>query len=137
MRSALSLRRRRSAGLTLEDDGGVGSDEHGNGTSTTNGTSSTLSIDGNITSNDKSVTAIPRGRLDPVDGVEQSRGSTVAGVFGVDALDVGVVAKEVHQDSLDRLGLVDQGLGADVDAADGGGRNLVLVEEGLGDCRVE
>jgi len=120
--------------LTLEDDGGVRSDEHGNGTSTTNGTSSTLSVDGNVTSHDKSVASIPRGALDPVDGVEECGRSTVAGILGVDALNVGVVAKEVHEDSLDRLGLVDQGLGADVDTADGRGRDLVLVEEGLGDC---
>lgn len=35
---------------------------------------------------------------------------------------------------LDRLGFVDEGLGADIDAADRGDGDLVLGEEGGGDC---
>ena len=43
--------------------------------------------------------------LDPVDGVEEGGGGAVAGVLGVEALDVGVTRRleEVHEDGLYRL----------------------------------
>jgi hypothetical protein len=40
-----------------------------------------------------------------------------------------MLGEEVHEDGLDSLGLVDDGLCADVEATDGLGVNVVLLEE--------
>lgn len=113
----------------LHDDGGVGADEEGDGAGTTGGTGVALGVEGNVTGDDDAVAAVPGGALDPVDGVEDGVGAAVAGVDGVDTLNVGVVTKELHQDGLDRLGLVQHGLGTDLEAANGVGVDLVLLEE--------
>lgn len=116
----------------LEDDRGVGANQHGNAASTTGGTGSTLGVQGNIAADNDGVTAVPGGGLEPVDAVEDSVGTAVAGVDGVNALDVGVAggSEELHQDGLDGLGLVQEGLGADLEAADGLGVDVVLLHEG-------
>jgi hypothetical protein len=119
---------------TLENEGSVRADEHSDGSSTTNRSRTTLSVDSDVTSDDNGVTTVPRARLDPVDSVEKGGGSSVASVLRVDTLDVRVAGEEVHEDGLDGLGLVDQGLGSDVETTDGRGRDLVLVEKGLGGC---
>lgn len=63
---------------------------------------------------------VPRTGLHPVDGVEECGRAAVAGVGGVDALHVRVagVLKQLHKDRLDGLGLVDDGLRADLQPAD-------------------
>jgi len=74
--------------LTFENDRGVGTDQHGTGSSTTSRPGGTLSVDGNVTGEDDGVSSIPRRRLDPVDGVKNSRCGAVAGVLAIDALNI-------------------------------------------------
>lgn len=115
----------------LKDNGSIGSDEHGNTASSTGGTSITLLVESNVTSNNDGVSAIPAGGLYPVDAIEKSIGSAVAGVDGVDTLDVGVArgSKELHQHGLDGLGLVQHGLCADLEASNRLGVDGVFAEE--------
>lgn len=115
----------------LEDNGGVRTNEQGHTASTTSGTSSTLGVQSNISADYDGVTAIPGGGLDPVDAVENSVGATVAGVEIIHPLDVGVAmrSKQLHQHRLDRLGLIQDGLGTDLETANGHGVDIVLAEE--------
>jgi hypothetical protein len=121
--------------LTFEHKRGVGTDEHSACTGTTRGSAGTLSVDGYITTDDEGVAAVPGGRLDPVDSVEQRGRRAIASVLGVDTLDVGVAmgGKEVHEERLGRLGEVDGGLCADVDATNRLGVDIILFEEVVGD----
>ncbi len=61
---------------------------------------------------------MPRARLDPVDSVEQSRG-TVTSLFGVNTLNVEIprLCKEIHEMRLDGLGLVNNSFRPDVNSA--------------------
>jgi hypothetical protein len=117
-----------SVKLTLNDQRSVGTNEHGASTHTTDRTSGTLLVDGNVTSKHDSVPAVPRFTLHPVDGVEEGSGRTVASVLGVDTLNIVVTrgVEEVHEDGLCSLGFVNQGLGSDVETTNGGGVNVVL-----------
>lgn len=74
----------------------------------------------NTTKDTKGLRTVPRTGLHPVDGVEEGGRAAVAGVGGVDALHVRVagVLEQLHEDRLDRLGLVDDGLRADLQPAD-------------------
>lgn len=116
---------------TLKDDGRIRSDQDGAGTGTTGRARGPLGVDSDVTAEDDGVPAVPGRALDPVDGVEERGGPAVAGVLRVDALDVGVAVRleEVHEDRLDRLGLVDDGLGADIEATDREGVDAVLLEQ--------
>lgn len=114
----------------LEDNRGIGTDDHGDATSTTSGAGSTSSVQSNITTDNNGVTAVPGRGLEPVDAVEDSVGTTVAGVDVVHTLDVGVLTEELHENGLDGLGLVQESLSANLEAADGLGVDVVLVEEG-------
>lgn len=116
----------------LEDNRGIGANQHGNAASTTGGAGSTLGVQGNITADNDGVAAVPGGRLEPVDAVEDGIGATVAGVDGVNTLDIGVAGRseELHQNGLDGLRLVQECLGADLKAADGLGVDVVLLHEG-------
>ena len=87
----------------VKDNGSIRANQEGNGTSTTSRAGSTLSVDGDISGNNNGVSAIPGRGLDPVDGVEKSVGTTVAGINRVQTLNVGVVTKELHQDRLNGL----------------------------------
>ena len=125
---------RRSHGrsqLTFEDHRRVGADEDSNSAGTTCRASSALGVDGDVTSNNDSVATIPRAGLDPVDGVEERGGRAVARVFRVDTLDVVVagLSEEVHESRLDRLGLVDDGLSANVDTTDRLRVDIVLLQQ--------
>ena len=115
--------------LTFHSQGRVGADEHGDSTGTTGRATAALCVDSDVTANDNRVPSVPRRRLDPVDGVEEGRGGTVAGVLGVDTLDVGVARRleEVHEHGLDRLGLVDDRLGTDVEATNRARVDIVLL----------
>jgi hypothetical protein len=117
--------------LTVKDNRGVGSNEHGTCTSTSNGSSGTLGVYSDITAYDNSIATIPRTRFNPVYGIEKCSCSTVASVLGIDTLDIKVarVGEEVHECCLDRLGFVDDGFGADVNSTNGFGVNVVLFEE--------
>lgn len=113
----------------LDGNRGIRADKHGNAASTTGRAGIALGVEGDITSDDNGVTAVPGGGLDPVDGVEESVGTTVAGVDSINTLNVGVLAEKLHQDRLDGLGLVEKSLGTDLEAADGVGVDLIVLEE--------
>ena len=113
----------------LNDDGGVRADQHSDGTGTTSGARIALGIQGNISSDDKAVPSVPARGLDPIDSVEDGIGTTIAGIDSVDTLDVGVVAEQLHDHRLDGLGLVQKGLGTDLETANGVGVDLVLLEQ--------
>jgi hypothetical protein len=117
--------------LTVKDNRCVWSNEYGTCTSTTSGSSGTLGVYGDITAYDNSIASIPRTRLDPVNGIEKCSCSAVASVLGINTLDVEVarLGEEVHEGCLNRLGLVDDGFGANVNSTNGCGVNVVFFEE--------
>jgi len=121
----------------LDDDGGVGANEHGDGAGTAGGPGVALGVEGDVAGDDDGVSAVPGGGLDPVDSVEEGVSTAVAGVDGVNALDAGVVAEELHEHGLDRLGLVQHGLGADLEAADGLSIDVVVLQQARGDGQGE
>lgn len=110
----------------IKDNWGVGANEHSNGTSTAGRTSSTLGIDGDIAGDNNGVAAIPRRGFDPVDSVEKGISTTVAGIDCVDAFDIVIFAKELSNDGLDRLGLVQKSFSADFEATNRLGVDLVV-----------
>lgn len=116
----------------LEHNRGIRSDQHGNGTSTTSGAGSPLGIEGNVSADNNGISAIPGRRLNPVDAVEHSVGTTIASIDGVNTLNVGVSmrGKQLHQHRLDRLGFVKKGLCADLKTADRLGVDVVFAKEG-------
>jgi hypothetical protein len=116
----------------LKHEGSVGADDHGDTSSATGGTGSSLGVQSDVASNHDGITAIPGRRLDPIDAVENSIGASVAGIDGIDALDVVVtrLLEQLHQDGLDGFGLVEQGLGSDFQAADCLGVDFIFAKEG-------
>ena len=113
----------------LNDNRSVGANQHSDTTSTTSGSSVALGIEGNVTSNNDSISAIPRRRLDPVDAVEQSVGTTIASIHGINSLQVGVVPEKLHQDGLDGLGFVEDRLGTDLEATNRVSVDVVVLKE--------
>jgi len=77
---------------TLENKRGVRPDEHGYGSGAARGPGVSASVDGDVGADGDGVTAVPVGRLHPGDAVEESGCAAVAGVGGVDALNVAVAA---------------------------------------------
>lgn len=120
----------------FHDKRSIGTDQGGESTGTTDGSRTTFCVNGDITGEDDGVSSVPRFRLNPVDGVEEGGGGTVACVLGVDTLDIGVsgFGEEVHQDSLDGLGLVDDGLCTDIETTDGLGVDVVLLQQAVDGC---
>ena len=118
-------------GHTVKHDGCIGTNEDSTGTSSTGRSGSTLSVHSDVTGNDDSVATVPGVGLHPVDGVEEGSSTTVAGVLGVDTLNVEVagLSEEVHEGSLDGLGLVNDGLSANINTTNGLGVDVVLFEE--------
>lgn len=113
----------------LNDNRRVGSDDQRHDTRTTGGPSIALGVESNVSGDDNAVTAVPARGLDPVHRVEDGAGASVAGIDGVDALDVGVVAEQLHEHRLDRLGLVQESLRADLKATNGVGVDVVVLDE--------
>lgn len=113
----------------LDNNRRIRADEQSNAASSASGAGVALGVQGNVTSNDDTVASVPRRGLDPVDSVEEGVGASVAGVDRIHALDVGVVAEKLHQDGLDGLGLIQEGLRADFQAANRVGVDFVLLEE--------
>lgn len=113
----------------LNNNRGVRANKKGDGASTACGTSIALGIKGNISSNNNAVPAVPGRGLDPVNSVEKSVGTAVASVDGINTLDVCVVAEKLHQHRLDRLGLVEDGLGTDLETTNRVGVDVVVLEE--------
>lgn len=128
----IGMRNVGAAETRLKHNRRIGADKEGDAASATRGTRVALGIQRNVTAHDNSITAIPGRRLNPVDGVENGVGPAIARVDCVDAFDVGVARglEQLHQHGLDRLGLVQNGLGADFEAANGLGVDVVLAQEG-------
>ena len=108
-------------GAARAEDGerGVGADEHRHGAAATRRTRRPLLVNSNVAAYHHGVSAIPCRRLDPRDRVEEGRRAAVARVGRSDALEVRLAAEELcEQCRLHALRLVDERLGADLDAAD-------------------
>ena len=114
---------------SLDDHWRIGTDQHGDSASSSGWAGIALGIERDVSGHDDGVPPIPRGRLNPVEGVEDGVGAAVAGIDGVHALDIGVVAEQLHKDGLDGLGLVEDGLRAHLEAANAVCVDLVLAEE--------
>lgn len=104
---------------TFEYHRGIGANEHGNAARTTSWSSGTLSVDGDIASDDNGVPPIPGSRLDPVYGVEERGGSTIASILRIDTFNIKVpgLCEKIHESRFHRLGFVDDSFSADVEAA--------------------
>lgn len=116
---------------SFDGQGGVGTDEHGYAASATSGTGIALLVQCDVASHHNGVPAVPRRGLDPVYAVEECICAAVAGVYRVHTLNVVVAGllEQLHQDGLDRLGLVEERLGADLKAANRFRLNVVLLEK--------
>lgn len=116
---------------SVHDNWRVGANKHGHASGSASRAGGALGVKGNVSCDDDGVTAVPARGLDPVDRVEQGVCAAVAGVYRVDTLDVVVarLLKQLHQDRFHRLGLVQQRLGADLEAADCLGVDVVLLEQ--------
>lgn len=112
----------------VNGDGSIRANQQGNGASTSRGPGIALGVQRNVASHNNGVTTIPGRRLDPVDGIEDSVGAPVASVDSVDTLDVGVLSEQLHKHRLHRLRLVENGLGADLEAANRVDIDLVVLE---------
>jgi hypothetical protein len=121
----------RAAETGVNGQGSVGADEHGDTAGSTGRASIALLVERDVAGDNNGVTTVPRRGLDPVDAVEQGVGAAVAGIDRVHTLDVVVagLVEQLHQDGLDRLGLVEERLGTDFEAANRLGVNAVLLEE--------
>ena len=126
----------RGASSTLDGEGSVGSDEHDDGTTSSSGTRRAFCVLSNIGGDDKSVASVPGRALNPREGVEEGVGSSVAGVHGVDTLDVRVTTllEKLHEVGLGGLGVIEDGLGGNLEAADILVVDVVLFHE-VGDGR--
>ena len=82
----------RSAKATIENEWGVRSDEHGDGSSAASWSSVAAGVHGNVAADGNSVAAVPVRRLYPCNAVEEGSGAAVAGVCRVNAFDVCVPA---------------------------------------------
>ena len=84
---------------SVQNEWSVWSDEHGHSPSTSCRPCISGRVDGDVGAHGHCVTAIPIGRLDPGDAVEEGSCAAVAGVSRVDALYVCVAAafKQLHQ----------------------------------------
>lgn len=107
----------------------IRADQHSYATSSASGSRSSLGIERNVSSHDDGVSSIPGRRLEPVDGVEEGVGTTVASIHGIHTLNRGVFTKQLHEDRLDGLGLVEDGLGTDFETSNGVGVDLVLAQQ--------
>ena len=60
--------------------------EHGDGSAAAGGSGRPAGVDGDVGGHHDGVSAVPGPALDPVDGIEQRRSSTVAGIDAVHSL---------------------------------------------------
>ena len=133
------VQRHITSALTLNDQRRVGADQQGASAHTPDGSGAALLVNGDITAHDNRVSSVPRLALDPVDAVEERGGGAVTGVLVVDTFNVvvAVLGEEVHEQGLGGLGLVDQGLGSDIESTDREGVDVVLFKQRGDDCGVE
>jgi len=104
---------------TFEYHGGIGANENGNAARSTSWSSSTLSVDGDITSDDDRIPPIPRPRFNPINGVEERGGTSIASILRINAFNIKVprLCEKIHESGFHRLGFVDDSFGADIEAA--------------------
>lgn len=116
---------------TFKDNWCIGADQDSAGTSATYWTGTAFCVYSNIAGKYDSIPTVPRTALYPVDGIEESSSRAIAGIFGIKAFNVMIArrGKKVHEDGLDRLGLVNNCFGADVEASNGFGVNVVLAHQ--------
>lgn len=121
-----------AAQACVKDQGSIRSNEHSHTACTAGRAGISLLVQRNITSHHHRVTAVPRRRLEPTDRVENGIRAAVARVDRVYTLDVEVAGfcKQLHEDRLDRLGLVEQRLGAHLETANRLGIDIVFLEQG-------
>ena len=80
------------ARTSVKDQGRIWPNQHGDGPGSAAGPGRARRIDGDIAAHHQGQAAVPGRGLDPVEGVEEGGGATVAGVGGVYALQVCVPA---------------------------------------------
>ncbi len=104
----------------LEDERGVGSDEHCDGSGAARRPRVSLRVDGDVGADGERVPPVPGPRLHPVDAVEEGRGAAIAGVRRVNALHVVIAGglEQLHERRLHRLRLVHKGLRTDLQSTD-------------------
>ena len=107
-------------------------DQHGHATDSSSWSCVDLVVQSDIASHNDGITSIPRGRLDPVDGIEDRICATIACIQIINAFDVGVAGslEHLHQYGLAGLGFVKDGFCTDFEAADAGKINGIFVDEG-------
>jgi len=76
-------------------------------------------VHGAVRADNDAIFAVPAAGLNPVYRVDERVCAAIAGVVGVGALDVVVVApfKELHEEGFDGLGAVNRGLGSNLQTA--------------------
>lgn len=106
------------------------SDEYGTGTGTTSRTSTSFSVDCDITCENNRIATIPRRTFDPVYSIENGSCGAITSVDVIDAFNVAVSSlfEKLHKNGLDRFSLVDDGFSTDIDATDGLGVDIVFFE---------
>lgn len=125
--------------LTFERQRSVRANQHRNGTGTTGWSPTSLSVDSNITTDDNSITTIPRRTLNPVDGVKKGSSASIASILRVNTFDIGVAgcSEELHENGFSGLGFVNDSFRSDINPTNALRVNVVLFEK-VGDgytCR--
>jgi len=116
---------------SVQYQGGICSHQHGDGTSSSCWSCITLSIHSNVSCHHQGEATIPRAGLNPRHAVEEGRSTPVASIYGVHALNVSVatVLKQLHENSLHTLGLVQNGLRSHLEASDAAVRDAVPLHQ--------
>jgi hypothetical protein len=122
---------------TFEDYRGVRSNKHGATTCTTSGTSSSFSVDSDITSKDDSVSTIPGTGLDPIDSIEKGGSGAIARILAINALNIIVsrLRKKVHEGSLDRFGFIDDSFSTDFETTNRFWVDVIFFEKPSNACK--
>lgn len=87
-------------------DGGIGTNQNSDAPSTPRGSGGRLLVQSNIRRHNNGISAIPGTGFNPIDGVEQGVRTTVASIHGIGSFKTVIIAEQLRQNALDRLGLV-------------------------------
>lgn len=121
---------------SLNSNGSVGTNQHGNDTCTGGRAGSAGSVESQVTGNNDSLAAVPGGRFNPVDSIGERVETTVASIGGINAFNLGVsvLHKQGHQGGLDSLGLVNDSLGTNFKTTNVIVGDIVLFHQVLDSC---
>mmetsp|Transcript_104832 Transcript_104832/g.302425 ORF Transcript_104832/g.302425 Transcript_104832/m.302425 type:complete len:214 (+) Transcript_104832:1482-2123(+) len=119
----------RGAEAGLEGQRRVRPDQHGHHAAAGGGPRGAGGVDGDVAREHNGVATVPLLGLYPRQRVEQGGSAAIARVGRGHALNVTVESKDAHQRGLDALGLVNEGLGADFEAADAHWVDLILFQQ--------